>query len=559
LSIDGLPPGVSAGFSPPNVNGSGPSALTISATNAAAKGSYPLVIHGISGALVRSYNLTLNIVSAPDFTLNVAPDPVPIGLGTSATTTVTPLSQFSFAGNVAFTIFGLPSGVTASFSPSTIAAGSGSTLTLNASFATSPGSYPIVVMGTSGALSHTVQFNLGVQSALPKITLSAPASISVGDQAQVALFLSASAGGGGITVDFANSNPGAGTLNLTSNFIPAGQSSNGKARITGVATGLVTLTASAVGYQSASVQIQVGGGVAPLAITTGALNTGQAGTAYSQQLQATGGTGPYHWSLIGGSLPAIFNLSPGGLLTGSPAAAISATPLTFQVMDSGSPVLTKQATFTLTVTALPAAFSVTATGGTPQSTGLNSNFTLPLSATVRDSGGNPLIGIPVTFTAPAPAGPSGSFPGGGQSFIAVTNFLGIASAAFTANGNAGSYVVNATVAGVATPAPYNLTNSTATGPKITLSISAGIGVDGSERLAVFLAAPAPAGGLTVTVLSSNSAVGRLNLTDMFIPAGQTSSGRAVLTGVSSGIVTLTASAPGYSPGSVSVQVFPYAF
>ncbi len=121
--------------------------------------------------------------------------------------------------------------------------------------------------------------------------------------------------------------------------------------------------------------------------------------------------------------------------------------------------VTTPATFTLT-NAVGVPSSVTATGGTPQTAEPNAAFASPFSATVKDSGGNPLSGIVVTFTAP-PSGASGTFAGAGLSTSATTNASGVAttSAAFTANGTLGSYSVTATVAGVSTPAIFALTNA----------------------------------------------------------------------------------------------------
>ena len=61
-----------------------------------------------------------------------------------------------------------------------------------------------------------------------------------------------------------------------------------------------------------------GGGVtAPakaVAITTTSLPGGTVGSAYSQTLTATGGTGTYAWSLVGGNVPAGLTLGSAGVL-----------------------------------------------------------------------------------------------------------------------------------------------------------------------------------------------------------------------------------------------------
>jgi hypothetical protein len=77
---------------------------------------------------------------------------------------------------------------------------------------------------------------------------------------------------------------------------------------------------------------------------------------------------------------------------------------------------------------------------------------------VKDSGGNPLPGVTVTFTAPAQNGASGTFAGGVNT--ATTNASGVATPpAFAANSIAGGpYNVTASVTGAATSATFSLTN-----------------------------------------------------------------------------------------------------
>jgi hypothetical protein len=101
---------------------------------------------------------------------------------------------------------------------------------------------------------------------------------------------------------------------------------------------------------------------------------------------------------------------------------------------------------------------------------VNAAFATALQATVKDGGGNPLSGVSVTFAAPA-SGASVTF---GGSATVSTNTSGVATApALTANSQAGSYTVTASVAGVTTPASFSLTNTAATtGGTGTLSGSA---------------------------------------------------------------------------------------
>jgi hypothetical protein len=103
--------------------------------------------------------------------------------------------------------------------------------------------------------------------------------------------------------------------------------------------------------------------------------------------------------------------------------------------------------------------TITATGGTPQSTPISTAFAAPLLATVLDADSNPVSGAVVTFTAPNSSA-SGTFVNGTITEAVTTNASGVATSnTFTANANAGGpYVVTAAVAGVSTTTTFNLTN-----------------------------------------------------------------------------------------------------
>jgi hypothetical protein len=103
-------------------------------------------------------------------------------------------------------------------------------------------------------------------------------------------------------------------------------------------------------------------------------------------------------------------------------------------------------------------WSITAVGGTPQSTTVGARFGAALQAKVMDSDGNPVIGVSVTFSAPV-NGVSAAF-NGPTTATSVTDATGVAtSPALNANSQQGSYIVAATTAGMAATASFNLTNN----------------------------------------------------------------------------------------------------
>ncbi|KAM3114576.1 beta strand repeat-containing protein [Phormidesmis sp. 146-33] len=97
-------------------------------------------------------------------------------------------------------------------------------------------------------------------------------------------------------------------------------------------------------------------------------------------------------------------------------------------------------------------FTLSATGGTPQNTTVNTAFANPLSVTVNANDAiEPVAGGIVNFTAPT--------TGASASVTSPTiNALGQASTIATANTKSGSYTVAASANGIATPANFSLTN-----------------------------------------------------------------------------------------------------
>jgi putative Ig domain-containing protein/IPT/TIG domain-containing protein len=80
----------------------------------------------------------------------------------------------------------------------------------------------------------------------------------------------------------------------------------------------------------------------PLQITTSVLPAGTAKISYSLQLQASGGTSPYVWGILAGSLPNGLALdSRAGTISGTPSTA-GTFPLTIAVQDSKSASATEK-------------------------------------------------------------------------------------------------------------------------------------------------------------------------------------------------------------------------
>src|SRR5262249_37296008 len=103
------------------------------------------------------------------------------------------------------------------------------------------------------------------------------------------------------------------------------------------------------GQPSANVQITVAGNVTPPTVTSPSSFEATVGTPFGHELQGTGGTTPYTWSIASGALPLGLTLSGNtGVISGSPTTAGSST-FTVQLRDSQG--RTAQRAITINVTA----------------------------------------------------------------------------------------------------------------------------------------------------------------------------------------------------------------
>jgi uncharacterized membrane protein len=141
----------------------GGGALTATAppnSNIAPPGYYMLFL--LNNAGVPSVARFVQVTAQPDFSVAATPSSRSVvpGTGTSYNVSVTPSGGFS--GNVAFSVTGLPSGATASFSPNSVPGSGTSTLSVNTSTSTPAGSYPLTITATSGNLEHSTQVTLAV-------------------------------------------------------------------------------------------------------------------------------------------------------------------------------------------------------------------------------------------------------------------------------------------------------------------------------------------------------------------------------------------------------------
>ena len=115
-------------------------------------------------------------VATPDYSLTASPTSVSVAQGGNGTSTIAVTAIAGFSGSVALSASGLPSGVSASFSPASTT--STSTLTLTASSTATVGAATVTITGTSGTLTHTTTVTLTVTAVnnAPTLTSVTPNS-----------------------------------------------------------------------------------------------------------------------------------------------------------------------------------------------------------------------------------------------------------------------------------------------------------------------------------------------------------------------------------------------
>jgi hypothetical protein len=166
LSVSGAPSGATASVSPTSVTAGSSSTLTVTTSSTTPAGTYTITVAGAEGSKSHSttFSLGVNAAASNDFSISLSPTSASVAAGASATSNVSTAVTSGTAGTVSLSASGLPSGATASFNPTSMTAGSGSTLTVGTSATTPAGSYNISVTGTEGSATHSATFALTVTS-----------------------------------------------------------------------------------------------------------------------------------------------------------------------------------------------------------------------------------------------------------------------------------------------------------------------------------------------------------------------------------------------------------
>ena len=148
------------------------SILTVNVASAVTVGSYSITVKGTSDSLQHSVDILLEVTappvpSYPDFSMAAFPTSLTIQTGDSATSTIVVISLRDFSEPVDLTVTSEPiPDVTVTVDPSMVtpppSGFATSTLTVDVDVMALPGEYGITVVGTSGALEHSVDISLKI-------------------------------------------------------------------------------------------------------------------------------------------------------------------------------------------------------------------------------------------------------------------------------------------------------------------------------------------------------------------------------------------------------------
>ena len=169
LSASGQPSGVTVGFSPTSIAapGSGTSTVTFTVASTTATGTYTITLTGTGGGITHTATVALTVSAATTgtFTVSVSPTSGYLDQGQSGYAVVTVSVSGGFSSAVALSATGVPSGVTSSFTPASIAAPGSGTSDFNLSVAGNAprGTYPITITATGGGVTQSTTLTFQIR------------------------------------------------------------------------------------------------------------------------------------------------------------------------------------------------------------------------------------------------------------------------------------------------------------------------------------------------------------------------------------------------------------
>jgi uncharacterized membrane protein len=133
--------------------------MTMAVASSTATGTYTITVTGSGDSITHTATVSLTVTAASTgtFTISVSPTSGYLYQGESGYAVVTTKVSGGFDSAISFSATGVPSGVTYSFTPASIAAPGSGTSDFNLVVARNAptGTYPITITGTGGGVIKT--------------------------------------------------------------------------------------------------------------------------------------------------------------------------------------------------------------------------------------------------------------------------------------------------------------------------------------------------------------------------------------------------------------------
>ena len=163
LSASGMPTGVTVGFSPASITGTGSATLTFTVASSTAAGTYSITVMGSSGSTTSTTTVSLTVTgTAAGFSLSASPTSISIAQGSSGSSTITSTITGGFSSAISLSASGGGSSLTVSFSPSSITGAGTSSMKVTVSRRASTGNHTITITGKSGSTTKTTTVTVDV-------------------------------------------------------------------------------------------------------------------------------------------------------------------------------------------------------------------------------------------------------------------------------------------------------------------------------------------------------------------------------------------------------------
>jgi hypothetical protein len=407
--------------------------------------------------------------------------------------------------------------------------------------ATTPAAQPVVTgvgLGTTTITVSAPGYTSGSTSVQATATISfASGSITIVGTATQNLTLNLSAPApSALTISLTSSNPAAATVPATVSF--ASGATTVSVPVTGVAPGSSVIHASAlpnIAETTANVTVASPGSITlPSNLTVGPSQN----TTFTIALGTPAPAGGLTIALS--SSDSNIATLPASVTVAAGASAPSSQPLITGVNFGNATITAAAPGYTNASTVVHVGATMSFASSSPTIVGLTThNVALNLSAPAPAGGLSITLNSSNTGVATVPAGVN--FAAGASSVDVPITAVSVGTAVITASTSAAN-VANATA---------SLTVQSAGAIGVPASLTVGLGH--ATQLAVTLPAAAPAGGVTVSLASADPAKVSVPAT-VSIPQGATApTTQPSVTGTGLGTTTITASAPGYTSGTTSVQ------